>query len=79
MRIRLNEIIKNVNSQITCGTSQKHITQRLPLTFAEVGADPASIPRLVEMNNIGDGVTGGYVGLDRAAHFEIYEIAAGLR
>lgn len=51
----------------------------MPLTFAEVGADPASIPRLVEMNNIGDGVTGGYVGLDRAAHFEIYETAAGLR
>ena len=51
----------------------------MPLTFAEIGADPASIPRLVEMNNIGDGVTGGYVGLDRAAHFEIYETAAGLR
>jgi alcohol dehydrogenase YqhD (iron-dependent ADH family) len=51
----------------------------MPLTFQEIGADPASIPRLVEMNNIGDGVTGGYVGLDRAAHFEIYETAAGLR
>ena len=51
----------------------------MPLTFAEIGADPESIPRLVEMNNIGEGVTGGYVGLDRAAHFEIYEIAAGLR
>ena len=37
------------------------------------------IPRLVEMNNIGDGVTGGFVGLDRQAHYEIYEIAAGLR
>lgn len=51
----------------------------MPLTFAEIGADPDGIPRLVEMNNIGDGVTGGYVGLDRQAHFEIYEIAAGLR
>ena len=32
------------------------------------------------MNNIPEGaVTGGYVGLDRQAHFEIYETAAGLR
>lgn len=51
----------------------------MPLSFAELGADPNEIPRLVEMSNIGDGVTGGYVGLDRAAHREIYEIAAGLR
>ena len=51
----------------------------MPLSFAEIGADPAAIPRLVEMNNIGDGVTGGYVGLDRQAHVEIYELAAGLR
>ncbi len=51
----------------------------MPLTFAEIGADPADIPKLVEMNHIGDGVTGGYVGLDRAAHQEIYEIAAGMR
>ena len=51
----------------------------MPLTFAEIGADPADIPKLVEMNHIGDGVTGGYIGLDRAAHQEIYEIAAGMR
>lgn len=51
----------------------------MPLTFAEIGADPNDIAKLVEMNNIGDGVTGGYVGLDKQAHFEIYEIAAGLR
>lgn len=51
----------------------------MPLTFAEIGADPGSIEKLVEMNNIGDGVTGGFVGLDRQAHFEIYEIAAGIR
>lgn len=51
----------------------------MPLSFAEIGADPKDIPRLVEMNEIGDGVTGGYVGLDRQAHFEIYERAAGLR
>lgn len=50
----------------------------MPLTFAEIGADPADIPKLVEMNHIGDGVTGGYIGLDRAAHQEIYEIAAGM-
>ena len=41
--------------------------------------DPKDIPRLVEMNNIGDGVTGGYVGLDKQAHFDIYEIAAGIK
>lgn len=51
----------------------------MPLTFAEIGADPADIPKLVEMNHIGDGVTGGYIGLDRAARQEIYEIAAGMR
>lgn len=51
----------------------------MPLTFAQIGADPADIPKLVEMNHIGNGVTGGYVGLDRAAHQEIYEIAAGMR
>ena len=51
----------------------------MPLTFAEIGANPKDIDKLVEMNNIGDGVTGGFVGLDRQAHYEIYEIAAGLR
>lgn len=51
----------------------------MPLTFAEIGADGADIPELVEMNHIGDGKTGGFVELDRQAHFEIYERAAGLR
>ena len=51
----------------------------MPLTFAEIGADPADIPKLVEMNHVGDGVTGGYVGLTSDAIREIYEIAAGLR
>ena len=51
----------------------------MPLTFAEIGADPADIPKLVEMNHVGGGVTGGYVGLTRDAIREIYEIAAGLR
>lgn len=49
----------------------------MPLTFAEIGADPADIPELVEMNHIGDGKTGGYIGLDRQAHFDIYNLAAG--
>lgn len=49
----------------------------MPLTFAEIGADPADIPELVEMNRIGDGKTGGYVGLDKQAHFDIYNLAAG--
>ena len=51
----------------------------MPLTFAEIGAKAEDIEKLVEMNGIGDGITGGYVGLDKAAHFEIYETAAGLR
>ena len=51
----------------------------MPLTFAEIGADPADIPKLVEMNHVGSGVTGGYVGLTSDAIREIYEIAAGLR
>ena len=51
----------------------------MPLTFAEIGADPADIPKLVEMNHVGGGVTGGYVGLTSDAIREIYEIAAGLK
>ena len=51
----------------------------MPLTFAEIGADPADIPKLVQMNHVGGGVTGGYVGLTSDAIREIYEIAAGLR
>lgn len=54
-------------------------TMGMPLSFEEIGADAKDIPKLVEMNHIGSGVTGGYVGLDRQAHFEIYEIAAGMR
>lgn len=49
----------------------------MPLTFAEIGADPESIPELVEMNRIGDGKTGGFVALDKQAHYDIYELAAG--
>ena len=49
----------------------------MPLTFAEIGADPADIPKMVEMNHVGGGVTGGYVGLTSDAIREIYEIAAG--
>lgn len=50
----------------------------MPLSFAEINADPAAIPRLVEMNNIGDGHTRGYVALDREAIYEIYSAAAGI-
>lgn len=50
----------------------------MPLTFAELHIGPADIPELVAMNHV-NGVTGGYIGLDEAAHTEIYEIAAGLR
>ncbi|MEG2176340.1 MAG: iron-containing alcohol dehydrogenase [Oscillibacter sp.] len=49
----------------------------MPLTFGEIGADPKDIPALVEMNHIGDGKTGGFVALDRQAHFDIYRLAAG--
>ena len=29
------------------------------------------------MNRIGDGKTGGFVALDKQAHYDIYELAAG--
>lgn len=51
----------------------------MPLSFEEIGADANDIDKLVEMNNIGDGKTGGFVALDRAAIKEIYEIAANKR
>ncbi len=51
----------------------------MPLSFEEIGADPNDIDKMVEMNNIGDGVTGGYVALDRQAIKEIYERVAGIR
>ena len=51
----------------------------MPQTLAEIGADPNDIEKLVEMHGVGDGVTGGYVGLTSDAIREIYQIAAGLR
>lgn len=51
----------------------------MPLCFSDIGASPTDIDKMVEMNNIGDGITGGYVGLDRHAIKEIYEKAAGIR
>lgn len=51
----------------------------MPLHFDEIGANPEDIDKLVEMNQLGDGVTGGYVGLNKQAVKEIYELAAGLR
>lgn len=51
----------------------------MPLTFQQIGADPAGIDELVELCHIGNGRTGGFVALDKTAHFEIYEMAAGLK
>lgn len=51
----------------------------MPLTFAEIGADPAGIEELVELNHIGGGKTGGFVALDRQAVSDIYAMAAGLK
>lgn len=51
----------------------------MPLSFEEIGANPDDIDKLVEMNNIGDGKTGGFVALDKAAIKEIYELAANKR
>lgn len=48
----------------------------MPLTYAELGIEP-DIDKMVEMNNVGDGVTGGYVGLTSEAIREIYELARG--
>ncbi len=47
----------------------------MPLTMEEVGASRDSIDTLVEMNHVGDGKTGGFVGLDAQAIREIYEMA----
>ncbi len=51
----------------------------MPLSFEEIGASANDIDKLVEMNNIGEGKTGGFVALDKAAIKEIYEIAANIR
>lgn len=48
----------------------------MPINFAQLGAKREDIPRLVELFGIGDGKTGGYVELDKAAVTEIYERAA---
>lgn len=48
----------------------------MPQNFAEIGADGNDIPKLVEMNHIGDGKTGGFVALDQYAITEIYKLAA---
>ena len=50
----------------------------MPLTFKEIGADPAKIPQLVEMNHVGDGSVGQFCGgFDRQAQFDIYNLAVG--
>jgi hypothetical protein len=48
----------------------------MPINFEQLGAKREDIPRLVELFGIGDGKTGGYVELDKAAVTEIYERAA---
>jgi alcohol dehydrogenase YqhD (iron-dependent ADH family) len=48
----------------------------MPINFEQLGAKREDIPRLVELFGIGDGKTGGYVALDKAAVTEIYERAA---
>nr|MBQ8252227.1 iron-containing alcohol dehydrogenase [Lachnospiraceae bacterium] len=48
----------------------------MPINFEQLGAKEEDIPALVDKFGIGDGKTGGYVALDRAAVTEIYQIAA---
>lgn len=48
----------------------------MPVNFAELGADEADIPKLVEKFGIGDGRTGGFVHLSAGDVAEIYRIAA---
>lgn len=48
----------------------------MPINFEQLGAKAEDIPALVDKLGIGEGKTGGYVALDRAAVTEIYEIAA---
>ena len=48
----------------------------MPINFEQLGAKKEDSPRLVELFGIGDGKTGGYVQLDKAAVTEIYERAA---
>ena len=48
----------------------------MPINFEQLGAKVEDIPALVDKFGVGDGKTGGYVALDRAAVTEIYEIAA---
>ena len=48
----------------------------MPINFEQLGAKEEDIPALVDKFGVGDGKTGGYVALDKAAVTEIYEIAA---
>ena len=50
----------------------------MPLTLQEIGIGPEDIPRMVEMNHVGDRPVGQFCGgFDREAHFKIYQLAAG--
>lgn len=48
----------------------------MPTTFAELGADPADIPVLVDKLGIGDSVRGGFMPLNAEDVANIYKIAA---
>ena len=48
----------------------------MPVNFAELGANEADIPKLVQSFGIGDGKTGGFVSLSAADVTQIYQIAA---
>lgn len=48
----------------------------MPINFEQLGAKKEDIPALVDKFGVGEGKTGGYVALDKAAVTEIYEIAA---
>ena len=48
----------------------------MPLNFAELGARPEDIPKLVESFGIGNGRTGGFMPLSAEDVTKIYEIAA---
>lgn len=48
----------------------------MPINFAELGADEADIPKLVDKFGIGDGRTGGFVALSAEDIADIYRIAA---
>ena len=47
----------------------------MPINFRELGAKEEDIDYMVEKFGVGDGKTGGFVALDKAAVKEIYRLA----